>query len=71
VGKIVRMAGETNRTLDQISLGDLQALSPLFDIDLANVFDVRRSLAARTGIGAPSPENIAAQTKRWRAQLSK
>jgi argininosuccinate lyase len=71
VGKIVRMTAETNRTLNQMSLGDLQSISPLFDVDLAGVFDVRRALAARTAIGAPSPGNITDQIKRWRAQLSK
>ncbi|MEY2526463.1 MAG: argininosuccinate lyase [Verrucomicrobiota bacterium] len=69
VGKIVRLAGETNRTLDRMSLGDLQAASPLFDADLASVFDVRRSLAARKAIGAPSPENVAARLEYWRKLL--
>jgi len=70
VGQIVRRAGETNRTLDRMSLGDLQAVSPLFDVDLASVFDVRRSLAARQAIGAPSPENVAARIQHWRTRLS-
>jgi argininosuccinate lyase len=42
----------------------------LFDVDLASVFDVRRSLAARRAVGAPSPENIAAQIQQWRTRLS-
>jgi argininosuccinate lyase len=33
------------------------------------VFDVRRALAARTGTGAPSPKNVAAQIKRWKKLL--
>src|SRR6266403_42534 len=70
VGEIVRRAGETNRTLDRMSLGELQAVSPLFDVDLASVFDVRRSLAARQAIGAPSPENVAARIQHWRKRLS-
>ena len=70
VGEIVRHAGEANRTLDRMSLGDLQAVSPLFDVDLASVFDVRRSLAARQAIGAPSPENVAARIQHWRTRLS-
>jgi len=43
--------------------------SPPFDVDVANLFDVRRSLAARTAIGAPAPANIAAQIARWRKLL--
>jgi argininosuccinate lyase len=70
VGQIVRQAAESNRTLNKMSLGDLQAISPLFDVDLASVFDVRRSLAARQAIGAPSPENVAARIQHWRTQLA-
>ncbi len=31
----------------------------------ARVFDLRRALAARTAIGAPSPKNVRAQIARW------
>jgi argininosuccinate lyase len=55
--------------LNQIALAELKKLSPLFDVDLASVFDVRGSLAGRTAPGAPSPDNIAVQVKRWRKLL--
>ena len=32
-------------------------------------FDVRGSLAQRTAIGAPAPDNVAAQITRWRSLL--
>ena len=35
----------------------------------ARVFDVRRALAARTAIGAPSPKNVHAQIARWKRIL--
>jgi argininosuccinate lyase len=40
-----------------------------FDVDIVNVFDVRRSLAERKAVGAPSPENVAVQIVRWRSEL--
>ena len=55
--------------LNQIPLTELTKFSTMFDVDVAQVFDVRRALAARKAIGAPAPENIAAQIKRWRARL--
>jgi argininosuccinate lyase len=55
--------------LNQIALAELKKFSPLFDVDLASVFDVRGSLAGRTAPGAPSPDNIALQVKRWRKLL--
>ncbi len=48
---------------------ELKKFSPLFDADVVAVFDVRRSLAQRRATGAPSPKNVAAQIKRWRAKL--
>ena len=35
----------------------------------ARVFDVRRALAARTAIGAPSPKNVRVQIARWKKLL--
>jgi argininosuccinate lyase len=69
VGKIVVQAAKTSVPLNQLPLDELQKFSPLFDVDLARVFDVRHSLAQRRAIGAPSPENVTVQIKRWRDQL--
>ena len=64
VGKLVAECATNQVRLNETPLAELKKLSPLFDVDVANIFDVRRSLAARRAIGAPSPENIAAQIKR-------
>src|SRR5256714_5153259 len=69
VGRLVADATDQGTRLNAIPLADLKKLSPLFDVDVADVFDVRRSLAARRAIGAPSPENVSAQIKRWRKQF--
>ena len=69
VGKLVAHAAKTKSPLNQIPIAKLKKASPLFDIDVANVFDVRRSLAARTAIGAPAPGNVAAQIARWHKLL--
>jgi argininosuccinate lyase len=66
VGKLV--AG-TKKPLDQLKLAELKKLSSSFAEDVTSVFDVRRALAARTAVGAPSPKNVAAQIKRWRKLL--
>ena len=69
VGKLVADVTDQGTKLNAIALADFKKLSPLFDVDVADVFDVRRSLAARRAIGAPSPENVSAQIKRWRKQF--
>lgn len=69
VGKLVAHGAKAKLPLNQIPIAELKKVSPLFDVDVANLFDVRRSLAARTAIGAPAPGNIAAQIARWRKLL--
>ena len=69
VGKLVAHGAKAKVPLNQIPIAELKKVSPLFDVDVANLFDVRRSLAARTATGAPAPRNIAAQIARWRKLL--
>jgi argininosuccinate lyase len=70
VGGLVAESAAKETPLDQIPLAEMKKLSPLFDTDVAAVFDVRHSLSERRAIGAPSPENVARQIKRWRINLS-
>jgi argininosuccinate lyase len=69
VGKLVVEAIRDGTKLNEVPLSKLKKFSPLFDANVADVFDVSRSLASRTATGAPSPANIRAQIKRWRKAL--
>lgn len=69
VGNLVAQAIKDGTKLNEVPPSKLRKFSPLFDADVADVFDVKRSLASRTATGAPSPENIRAQIKRWRKVL--
>jgi argininosuccinate lyase len=69
VGKLVAHGAKAKLPLNQIPIAELKKVSPLFDIDVVNVFDVPRSLAARSAIGAPAPKNVAAQIARWHKLL--
>jgi argininosuccinate lyase len=70
VGKLVARSVASHIPLNQVPLAEMKKLSSLFDIDVTNVFDVRRSLKQRATEGAPSPENVKAQIVRWRKSLS-
>jgi argininosuccinate lyase len=69
VGELVVHAIAKSVSLDQIGVPEIKKFSPHFDGDVRKIFDVRRSLAERRAICAPSPENVAAQIKRWRKPL--
>jgi argininosuccinate lyase len=69
VGELVVHSITKSVPLDQIDIAEIKKFSPHFGDDVVKIFDVRNSLAQRRAIGAPSPENIAAQIKRWRKVL--
>jgi argininosuccinate lyase len=69
VGKLVVRAANAKVALNNVSLLEMRELSKLFEDDVLKVFDVRASLVKRTAVGAPSPENVAAQIARWKSLL--
>ena len=69
IGKAVTLCGEKQCELPQLTLADYQALSPAFCADLFDILTVEKSMAARQAIGAPSPQNVAAELARWQAAL--
>src|SRR5947199_6619343 len=71
VGSLVAECARKGIALNRVSLAELKKRSVLFDVDVADVFDVRHSLSQLRAIGAPSHENVAAQIKRWRAYLGR
>ena len=70
VGKLVARAAGKKIALNNVSLLEMQEFSPLFAADIGSVFDALRSLEKRSGVGAPSPQNIAKQLARWRTRLT-
>jgi argininosuccinate lyase len=69
VGKLVSDAIAKGAKLNALPLAGLKKVSSLFDVDVADIFDVLRSLAARRAVGAPSPQNVKTQIKAWRERL--
>ncbi len=70
IGRAVALSVEKATPLPQLALADYQALSPVFAADLFDVFHLATAMSARSAIGAPSPENVAAQLTRWQTALA-
>ena len=68
-GRLVARAVKAGQALNNVSLLEMQEVSRLFADDVLAVFDLRGSMAKRTAIGAPSPQNVAAQIARWKSLL--
>lgn len=68
-GRIVAIASESGRTLDTLTLEEMQAVDARIDERLKGVLSVAKSVASRTSYGGTAPKNVRAQVKRWRRRL--
>ena len=70
VGAVVRMAEAGSTGLDRLTLEKVQSVHAAFGADWAGVFDLRRAMKARSGVGMPGPEQVRRQLARWRRVLA-
>lgn len=70
VGGLVATATERDLPLNQLPFETFQQASPAFKPDVLELFDVQRSLNARTATGAPANANIEREIARWKHDLS-
>lgn len=70
IGRVVALGASRGVPLPQIALEDYREICPTFAADLFDCFNLEKAMAARQAIGAPSPENIAAQLARWQMALA-
>lgn len=69
-GQLTAFSIKEARGFPDLTLEEFRQFSDVFGEDVFELFDVRKALAARQAVGAPSPENVAAQVAKWRQQLS-
>ncbi len=70
IGRAVALCAGRACELPELSLGDYQGLSPVFQADVFDMFTLEKAMAARRAIGAPSPANVRAQLERWKLALA-
>jgi argininosuccinate lyase len=70
VGRAVARCGALNCTLRDLPLSEYQQLSTVFGSDVHAMLEVERSMEARQAVGAPSPDNVAAELARWKVLLA-
>ena len=71
VAHAVRAAVEKKCGLEDLSLEDLKAFSPLVEADVHQVLTLEGSLNARNHLGGTAPEQVRAQAQKARAALPK
>jgi argininosuccinate lyase len=70
IGKLTAFSITESRGFPDLTLDEYQQFSPVFKQDVFDVLNLETALAARKGIGAPSPANLANELKRWQQLLA-
>lgn len=71
VGRVVVEAFQSETPLDRISMERLRSISPVFNADVASVFNLQQALNNRKASGAPAPVNIQNRLAYWKNILGK
>ena len=53
-GRLVAACGEKGKTLEELSLEELQAVSPLFEADVYEALKLENCMALRASFGGPA-----------------
>jgi argininosuccinate lyase len=69
IGKLVAYSLEQRRGFAELRLEEYREFSDRFGPDVFESLDLDRAIDRRTGIGAPSRKNVAAELERWDAVL--
>ncbi|MEZ0386928.1 MAG: argininosuccinate lyase [Verrucomicrobium sp.] len=70
IGKLVAHCLTIGRPFPELGLEEYRQFSEAFTDDVYGVLQMDTALAARKGIGAPSPANVAGRLDYWRGRLS-
>ena len=57
-GRIVKLAEEKNKCLEELTLADMQNIEPNITVDVFNVLKIDLALNARNSFGATAPTNV-------------
>ena len=67
-GKVVRAAGDENVGMEEMSLEAYQAISPVFEADVYQVFDPMKSIGKRNAIGGTSLQSVKKQIQKIKGE---
>ena len=70
VGAVVALTEKTGKSLNELTLAELQGIDKTSGRDALNVFDLNTAMNKRNITGAPGTKEVAKQLARWRARLS-
>jgi len=70
-GRAVALAETRKKSLEQLSLADLQSINPAITQDVFSVLSTAASVKSRTSFGGTAPAEVKKQIRYWKKRLAK
>ncbi|MGQ0444994.1 MAG: argininosuccinate lyase [Beijerinckiaceae bacterium] len=70
-GRLVGIAAAQKKSLEKLSLAEMQAVEPHISEEVFAVLGVENSVRSRSSYGGTAPKNVRAQARRWLRRLKK
>jgi argininosuccinate lyase len=70
-GRAVALAEAKKKSLEQLSLADLQSINPAITDDVFSVLSTAASVKSRTSFGGTAPAEVKKQIRYWKKRLAK
>ena len=67
--KLVDFAEKNNKTLDQLSLGDIKKIYKDLDKNVLKIFNVKNSMNAKKSYGGTASNNVAMMIKKYKKEI--
>lgn len=69
VGKVVQLAEEKGILFDELTVEDLKAIHPIFDMSAMECFEIKTSLERKKTFGSPNPKMVSEQISFWKEKI--
>jgi len=69
-GRIVALASEAGKDLEELTLAEMQAVEPAITSEIFDVLGVEKSVRSRLSYGGTAPQNVLVQARGWKQRLA-
>jgi argininosuccinate lyase len=70
-GRLVGIAAAQQKSLEELSLAEMQSVEPQINEEVFGVLGVENSVRSRTSFGGTAPENVRTQARQWLSRLKR
>jgi argininosuccinate lyase len=70
-GRLVAIAAAKEKSLEELSLAEMQSVEPQINEEVFGVLGVENSVRSRTSFGGTAPENVRTQARQWLSRLKR